>query len=129
VGWQPNPHERLKVFLQSKRLVTDLYRETAAFPIQERFGLVSQIRRAAVSVPVNIAEGAGRGSNRDFLRFLFVSRGSLNELVILLEIAKDTGCLSAERQAGYEATLKSLFAMLNGLIHSVEERRGRQESR
>src|SRR5699024_6287659 len=78
-------HEELDVYQLSMRLCVQLYAETRFFPITERFGLVTQIHRAAVSIPVNIAEGAARRSKKEFARFLSMSRGSANELCVLLE--------------------------------------------
>lgn len=83
------PHHGLRVWQDAMRLVTDLYQATASFPDHERFGLVSQIRKAAISVPSNIAEGAARGSAKEFVRFLLIARGSLAELDTQLRIAQD----------------------------------------
>ena len=75
------PHHELRVWRDAIDLVAKLYVLTAGFPADERFGLTAQMRRAAVSVPSNIAEGAARGSRKDFLRFLMIARGSLSELI------------------------------------------------
>nr|WP_240732419.1 MULTISPECIES: four helix bundle protein [Dyella] len=72
-------------------LVTCLYEATSVFPASEQFGLVAQIRRATVSVPSNISEGASRGSRRDFIRFLLIARGSLSELDTQIRIAENLG--------------------------------------
>ena len=116
VAWERHPHERLDAYEVAKRLAIELFRETGSFPIQERFGLVSQIRRAAVSVPVNIAEGASRGSKRDFSRFLLIARGSVNELRVLLELSRETGHLDPTRHDQLEGLINRLFAMITGLI-------------
>ncbi|UYG06015.1 four helix bundle protein [Halomonas sp. M4R1S46] len=73
-------HHRLPAWQQAMQWAVDVYKLTACLPDAERFGLMSQMRRAAVSVPRNIAEGAGRDGSTDFLRFLRIARGSLNEL-------------------------------------------------
>lgn len=83
------PHEKLKVWQLSVALVSRLYTLTGKFPDAERYGLISQIRRSGVSIPANIAEGAARGSDAEYLRFLRISRGSLSELETLLLIAKN----------------------------------------
>jgi len=86
----------IKVWQRSHALVLQLYRLTATPPAEERFGLTSQIRRAAVSVPTNIAEGSKRRTNADYARFLNVAEGSLAETEYLLLLTRDIGYLSAE---------------------------------
>jgi len=73
-------HKDLDIWKLGIALVNDAYRETGQFPTEERFGLTTQIRRSAVSIPSNIAEGAARESRKDFLRFLYYSLGSIAEL-------------------------------------------------
>ena len=80
-------HEKLHIWNYAMELVTDIYQVTTVFPENEKFGLVAQSRRAAVSVPSNIAEGRARGSNKDFIRFLYIARGSLAEIETQLQIA------------------------------------------
>lgn len=87
----------LRVWEQSHTLVLEVYRLTASFPSHERFGLVSQLRRAALSVPTNIAEGAKRTSRRDYSRFLNVAEGSLAETQYLLRVSRDLGYAAEER--------------------------------
>jgi four helix bundle protein len=79
----------LRVWQRSHRLALDIYRHTRAFPIEERFGIVSQMRRAVVSVSSNIAEGAKRSSNHDYARLLNIAEGSLAETESLLRLAQD----------------------------------------
>jgi four helix bundle protein len=79
----------LLVWQKAMRLVTDVYRFTKAFPKEETYGITSQIRRCAVSIPSNIAEGHGRYSTNDYVRFLDIATGSLFELQTQLEIAKN----------------------------------------
>jgi four helix bundle protein len=81
------PHERLTLWRKAVDFVVRLYRVTNKFPKEEKFGLTSQIRRAAVSVPANIAEGAGRQSQKEFLHFLSNAQGSASELATELLIA------------------------------------------
>lgn len=81
----------LKVWRRGHSLVLGIYRATATFPAEERFGLVSQLRRAAVSVPANIAEGSQRDSPADYARFLNIAQGSLAEVQYLLLFARDLG--------------------------------------
>ena len=85
-------HRRLKVWQAGRRFVADIYELTLGFPDDERFGLTSQLRRAAVSIPSNIAEGAGRGGGgRSFAQFLRIAAGSAAEAETQLQLARDVG--------------------------------------
>ena len=81
------PHRKLKLWQESIDFVIDLYRVLEGFPKGERFGLVGQLQRAAVSIPSNLAEGAARKNKKEFLQFLYIARGSLSELDTQLEIS------------------------------------------
>lgn len=96
------------------RLVKTIYEATDAFPDQERYGLTSQLRRSAVSVPSNIAEGAARGSPTELTRFLQIARASLMELDTQLWLAKDLGLLDDIGEPRHHVL--RILAMLNGLI-------------
>lgn len=85
------PHHDLRVWQEAMEWVARVYSVTNAFPADERFGLTSQIRRASVNVPSNIAEGAARGSRKEFIHFLTIARGSLSELDTQLRIARNLG--------------------------------------
>jgi|SRR5215831_12166631 len=100
-------------------MVTAIYRCTRDFPDDERFGLVSQLRRAAVSVPSNIAEGKGRASDRDLLHFLVCARGSINEVQTQLEIAEALGYASHDRLRELYARAVEIARLLNGLIKAL----------
>ncbi|MGB8375015.1 MAG: four helix bundle protein, partial [Salegentibacter sp.] len=80
-------HKDLTVYKTSIDLVIDVYQISGSFPDVEKFGLTSQIRRAAVSIPSNISEGAARNSKKDFIRFLYIALGSLAEMETQMEIA------------------------------------------
>src|SRR6266705_2249341 len=109
-------HENLDLYRLSRQFAVDLYRETSKFPSEERFGLTSQIRRAAVSIPANIAEGASRRSKREFSRFLLNTRGPVTELRVLLDIAHEIGSLSDRDFQTCDGRLDRIFAMTSGLI-------------
>jgi four helix bundle protein len=95
----PKPHHRLDAWRHAMTLVTVIYDITRQFPKKEVYGLTSQIRRAAVSVPSNIAEGAGRSGHREFVQFLSIARGSLSELETQLLIAADLGYVDTRHRA------------------------------
>lgn len=111
-------HYQLEVWQNSIELVQAIYRLTAKFPAEERFGLTSQLRRAAVSVPSNIAEGAARGSKKEFLRFLHIARGSLSEIDTQLHIAVVLNFIHHDEKP--EALINMTFAKLGGLIKSLQ---------
>jgi four helix bundle protein len=83
------PHHNLDVWKKSLDFVNQIYKLTAQFPDQEKFGLTSQMRRSAISVPSNIAEGAARSTKKEFINFLYISQGSIAELETQLLIAKN----------------------------------------
>ena len=74
------PHQRLNVWKRAIKLVEEIYKITSSFPAEEKFGLISQMRRSAISIPSNIAEGAARSSSKEFINFLHISQGSVAEL-------------------------------------------------
>jgi len=112
-------YQDLKVWRDAVSLVESVYRITSGFPVEERFGLTSQIRRAAVSVPSNIAEGHARSSTRDFMRHLAISRGSLAELETQLLIAHRIGYLPVRQMEILASDCNHIGRMLRGLIKSL----------
>ena len=112
----------LRVWRDAMNLTTNVYRLTSRFPKHELYGLSQQIRRAAVSVPSNIAEGKGRYSDRDFVRFLLVARGSLLELETQLIIAQQLRYLSQEDADWLLGMAEGVGRALSGLINSMSER-------
>jgi four helix bundle protein len=111
-------HHDLVAWQQAMGLVKQVYALTACFPADERFGLVSQMRRAAVSIPCNIAEGAARHSGREFSQFLIIARGSLSELDTQLRIAQDLGFCEAE--SGIEESIDRVFRLIGGLLNAAK---------
>ena len=109
----------LIVWQKAYNLTLDIYKSTSRFPTDEKYGLTSQLRRATVSIPSNIAEGKGRGSNKDFKRFLMIARGSLEEVRTQLLLSKDLGYLESKIHEDYDARLVEIRKMLNGLINKL----------
>jgi four helix bundle protein len=103
-------------------LAKRIYQITGGFPPQEIYGLTSQLRRAAVSIPSNIAEGQSRGHTREFIHFLYISLGSLAEVDTQLILARELGFLQDEdtRQLGLD--LQELRRLLYGLVRSLPDR-------
>jgi four helix bundle protein len=117
----------LVVWQDSMNLVVAIYRATAAFPKEERYSLVDQLRRAAVSVPSNIAEGHGRSRTGDYLRHLSITVGSLNELETQVQIARRLEYISNNDQQTLLDSCAAIGRMLGGLIRSLRRRLGNQE--
>jgi len=103
-------------------VVLDVYRVTNPFPRREQFGIVSQLRRAAYSMPANIAEGYGRRSTKELLQFLAVAKGSLEELRYFLELSRDLRYLSPVDFVNLEKELKAIAQMLEALAQSLKRR-------
>ncbi len=115
-------HKKLDVWNEGIALASYVYGITEAFPKAEIYGLSSQMRRAAVSVPSNIAEGAARLSSREFSQFLNIAGGSLSELDTQAEIAHKVGYLSGAEKQEFDAKIDSISAKLAGLMKSVKGR-------
>jgi four helix bundle protein len=111
------------VWQSAKKLALEVYRITARFPDDELYGLRSQLRRAAVSVPSNISEGAARNSNADFLRFLYTARGSINEVDTQLEIADELDYLAAADLTELRQHFDDTSAQLQGLIRHLRKKK------
>lgn len=109
----------LKVWEKSHQLTLAVYRETRAYPKEEIYGLTSQTRRAASSVPTNIAEGCGRGPDADFGRFLQIAMGSASELDYHLLLARDLGILRSGACEGLLGSVLEQKRMLAALIRKV----------
>jgi four helix bundle protein len=110
------PHKKLDAWKVALDLVSEIYKVTDSFPAREGYGLTSQIRRAAVSVPSNIAEGAGRQTKKEFVNYLHMAQGSLSEVDTQSEIAKKLGYLSATAWEKIDAQMERIDKMLSGLI-------------
>jgi four helix bundle protein len=112
-----NEYQNLIAWQKAKALALDVYRCTSDLPKHEMYGLTSQMRRAAVSVPSNIAEGKGRYSHRDVVHFLYQARGSLFELETQLAIARDLEYLKQQEFENLNSKIEELSRILNGLIN------------
>jgi four helix bundle protein len=113
------PHKKLDVWQAAMKTAQMVYVLTSTFPAEERFGLVSQMRRAVVSIPSNIAEGAARQGGREFRNFLSMAQGSLSELDTQLELAVLLGFVSNENLVEITGQLLRIDKMLSGLIRSL----------
>lgn len=106
----------LLVTSRVRALIVSVYQLTAAFPAAERYGLVSQMQRSAISIGANIAEGSGRGSNRELVRFLHIARGSAHELEFHILAATDLGYLEACQSTELLDEIAQISRMLQALI-------------
>ncbi|WAC41911.1 four helix bundle protein [Pedobacter sp. SL55] len=115
-------YKELKVWEKPHQLVLEIYRLTAKFPKEEIFGVTSQIRRAAASIPANIAEGCGKKSQLDFANFLNISLGSANETDYFLLLCRDLNYISETEFLELENTINAIKAMLINLITKVRSK-------
>jgi len=113
------PHKKLEAWKTAMEAVMTVYKITNKFPDQERYGLISQMRRAAISIPCNIAEGAGRKGKKEFRNFLNMAQGSLSELDTQLEVSKRLGYIGEDELQEVENQLLRIDKMLSGLIRSL----------
>jgi len=110
----------LKVWQRGHSLVLAVYRLSVGFPLSERYGLLSQLRRAALSVPTNIAEGSKRIGRQDYARFLNFAEASLAETEYLLMVSRDLGYITQHQAIGIFREVSELAKMLHGLRQKVE---------
>lgn len=113
------PYHRLLVWQRAHQFAKDIYAATASFPKTEQFGLISQLRRAAVSVPANVVEGQVKLTKNDFRRFLSIAEGSLAECEYYLELAKELGFLSTGDYAQLEEQRGEISFLLNKFVRSL----------
>ena len=116
-----NGYKDLIAWQKGMDLVATIYDATQSFPSHEQFGLTSQLRRAAVSVPSNIAEGKAHYSNRDFVRFLRHARGSLAEIETQVLIAQQRKYLNTETATNLSQKIAEPGRILSGLINSLRD--------
>ncbi|MEZ4504496.1 MAG: four helix bundle protein [Thermomicrobiales bacterium] len=118
----------LRVWQKGMQLTSDIYAATRTFPRDEQFGLTSQLRRCAVSVPSNIAEGHSRNQHGEFLRFLLMARGSLGEMKTQLWVANNEGMLDDSSTQQLVNAASELMKQVSAL-HSALEKRGKKSPR
>ena len=114
-----NTVEDLEVFKRSHNLALRIYKLTEMFPQSEKFGLISQMRRASASIATNLIEGSHRLSSKEFRQFASISRGSVGELKYHLLLSRDLGYLPEEDHSHLRNELEEISKMLNGLIKSL----------
>ncbi|MEM6330584.1 MAG: four helix bundle protein [Planctomycetota bacterium] len=117
-------YRNLEVWRQMHQVTLAIYRDTVSFPSEERFGLVSQLRRAAASVGANLAEGCGRGSDADFARFVQMASGSASEVDYHLLLARDLSYITAETYGARANQLASVRRMLSALLTRLRPKLG-----
>ena len=115
-------YKDLNVWQKSYKLCLKIYRMTAKFPSEERYGLTSQIRRAAVSIPSNIAEGYGRKTTLDYIRMLYISYGSVCELETQILLAGDLGYIEKGELDAAKKDIAEIERMLKALIRALENK-------
>jgi len=120
-GSMSTDYKDLVAWQRAMELVKEVYRCTRAFPRDEMFGLTSQMRRAAISVPSNIAEGKGRHSTRELVQFLYTARGSLLELETQICISRDLGYLEEASAKNLSTRVVEVARILSGLINRFQQ--------
>ena len=114
------PHRKLEVWQKSIELTETTYKITSLFPKEEVYGLTNQMRRCAVSIPSNIAEGAARNSVKEFLQFLGVAQGSLSELDTQVELAKRLQYLNETDYKNIVSLMATTFKLISGLVRRLK---------
>jgi four helix bundle protein len=115
-------HHDLQAWQVGMRLAREAYLHTSRFPREELYGLTNQIRRSAVSIPSNIAEGAARSGTKEFLHYLSIARGSMSELETQLLLARDLGFLGEQPLSTISETLDHAFGVIGGLINALRKK-------
>lgn len=113
-------YTKIEAWKHSDDLTVAVYERTVRFPKEEVYGITNQLRRAAYSVPANIAEGSARHTLRDYLHFLYISRGSLTELQYFIHLSHRINYLSEKYYVDLSEQVRATFARLHGLIRAVE---------
>ncbi len=112
-------YKELEVWRRAHKLVLRIYEQTRSFPSDERFGITSQLRRAAMSMPTNLAEGCRRAFGREYSQYVNVAQGSRSEVQYLVQLAADLGYFEPEMAAELDAELEQIGRMLHRLRESI----------
>ena len=120
-------HKDLEAWKNSIELVSDIYKITASFPKEEIYALVSQIRRSAVSIPSNIAEGSGRNHYKEFIQFLFIALGSMSELETQLIISFNLGFINKQTFDELNDKMNLIRSQISGLIKHLKSKYNKSE--
>lgn len=112
---------KLQIWQKSHKLTIEIYKSTKDFPREELYGLTSQLRRAASSIPTNIAEGCARGSDKDFARFIQIAMGSANETEYLILLSTELGYIFIDKSKEISEDIQSLKKMLTSLIKTLNK--------
>jgi four helix bundle protein len=115
-------YKELIGYQKGYNLSLEIYKVTKDYPQDERFGLISQMRRSAVSIPCNIAEGYSRKNLKEYIQFLYVAYGSCSELETLLSLSHDLGLLTSEKYSKFYALQEEVAKLLSGLIKSLRNK-------
>lgn len=115
-------HKNLKVWQRSISFVTEIYRITRDFPKEEIYCMALQLRRAAISIPSNIAEGSARKNTKEYIQFLYIALGSASEIETQIIISINLGYIMHEKVGGMQSELEEIIRMLVGLIKSLSDK-------
>jgi four helix bundle protein len=115
--------KELKIWQKAHQLTLDVYRQTKGFPVEERFGLTSQLRKSTSSVPTNVAEGCGRDGERELARFCTIAAGSASETEYHLYLAHDLGYLPTDAHRELDSQVNEIKRMLNSFIQKLTANR------
>jgi len=115
-------YKKLKVWEDAHKFTIDIYRITKKFPKNEQYGLTSQIRRSASSIPTNIVEGSGQLNNGNLIRFLGIAKGSAFETEYQLMLSRDLGYIGDDEYKVLDKKIQSIIRMLTGLIRSLKSK-------
>lgn len=112
-------YKKLKVWNEAHQLTLKIYEITQHFPQEERYGLISQLRRAALSVPTNIAEGQGRSNNKEFINFLRIAKGSISEVEYLVFLSYELGFVQLDKYKELSNDAEKIMGMISNLATSL----------